>query len=153
MLSPAEAGIDALPGRDGSLAEPGVGCSWTRTWRTRVWRLATISGPNDELSPEAVEAAAFRAEGRVRWCRRCEPRPARWGAEVDQGASAAMATPPIGRRSASTQNGLSVGVRSTRTQFGREMTAVGGHGLEETGEKACKSLVGARGFEPRTSRS
>ena len=71
VLSPAEAGIDALPGRDGSFSRARCGVQLDQDMEDSGLEIDDDFATERQL-PEAAEAAAFRAEGRVRWCRRCE---------------------------------------------------------------------------------
>jgi epoxyqueuosine reductase len=71
VLSSAEAGIDALPGRDGSFSRARCGVQLDEDMEDSGLEIHDDFGTERQL-PEAVEAAAYRAEGRVRWCRRCE---------------------------------------------------------------------------------
>ena len=70
VLSPAEAGIDALPGRDGSFSRATCSVQTDRDMQASGVELNDEYGMERQMTGSA--AAEPRADGRIKWCRRCE---------------------------------------------------------------------------------
>lgn len=82
VLTPAEAGIDALPGRDGSFSRSRCGLQWDRdmdesgladydSFDAETDLETDFGGSTLEAVPQAGRADDG-GEGRIKWCRRCE---------------------------------------------------------------------------------
>ena len=79
MLTPQEAGIDELPGRDGSFGrslsfaqmELDARASGVETEDDFLSELVP-SPASDDSASRAGEAARGEQGGRIKWCRRCE---------------------------------------------------------------------------------
>lgn len=71
VLSSVEAGIDALPGRDGSFSRSRCGLQLDKDMEHSG--VGDYDSFGDDIdSPSPVLEPAAQAEGSVKWCRRCE---------------------------------------------------------------------------------
>ena len=71
VLTSAEAGIDALPGRDGSFSRASCFVQMSQDFDDSGLEVDDSFGSDLQLSRHKAEAE-FEAEGRIKWCRRCE---------------------------------------------------------------------------------